>query len=58
MSDKNAAKREAGEMNPQMWPPVIDVEAFDQLSPNDPTDQTAVVEITEIPDGLTEDDLD
>jgi hypothetical protein len=57
-SDWLASKRDAGEMNPQMWPPVIDVEAFDQLSPNDPTDQTAVVEITEIPDGLTEDDLD
>ena len=57
-SDWLASKRDAGEMNPQIWPPIIDVEAFDQLSPNDPTDQTAVVEITEIPDGLTEDDLD
>jgi hypothetical protein len=56
-SDWIATKREAGEMNPQAWPPVIDAEAFDQLSPHDPTDQTANVNPTDIPDGLTEDDL-
>ena len=56
-SDWIAAKRDAGEMNPQAWPPVIDVEAFDQLSPNEPTDQTANVDPSDAPDGITEDDL-
>lgn len=57
-SDWIASKRDAGEMNPQIWPPVIDAEAFDQLTPKDPTDQTANVEPTQAPDGITEDDLD
>jgi hypothetical protein len=56
-SDWIASKRDAGEMNPQVWPPVIDAEAFDQLSPSDPTDQTIKVDPTNPPDGITEDDL-
>jgi hypothetical protein len=53
-SDELAARRERGELNPQVWPPVVDQERFDIPLDDDPLDG---VEDVPIPDGLTTDDL-
>ncbi|MBS2936578.1 hypothetical protein KDN32_02340 [Nocardioides sp. J2M5] len=53
-SDELAARRERGELNPQVWPPVVDQERFDIPLDDDPL---AGVEDVPIPDGLTTDDL-
>lgn len=52
-SDELAARRERGELNPAVWPPLVDDEHFDVTpGPDMPEPETAT------PDNLTRDDLD
>lgn len=53
-SDDDAAKRERGEMNPQAWPPVVDIEKFDVATDDD---EDVPTEIPTIPESVTYDDL-
>lgn len=58
-ADYFAAERAAGRMNPQTWPPLTDIDAFEIAVPNAPTAH----DVTPDPegfadDGLTIDDLD
>jgi hypothetical protein len=57
-SDEDALKRSNGQMNPEVWPPVVNEDAFEVSAvgdpESDPTDQPA----EEVPEGLTVDDLD
>lgn len=57
-ADELAIKRSKGELNPEVWPPVVDVDGF-EVSPagaveGDPNDRP----VEAIPDDLTPDDLD
>jgi hypothetical protein len=54
-ADELAERRERGELNPQVWPPLIDQDRFDIALDDDPADS---VEDVTIPDGLTMDDLE
>lgn len=54
-SDSIAERRAKGELNPQVWPPVVDEERFDPASGND---GTADLDPPAVPDGLTMDDLE
>lgn len=53
-SDDDAARRERGEMNPQAWPPVVDIEKFDIATDDD---ENVPAEVPTIPDSVTYDDL-
>ena len=57
-SDRLAERRERGELNPQVWPPVVDGDAF-EVSPagaalGDPAAEPAEA----VPDDVTMDDLE
>jgi hypothetical protein len=54
-SDEIAARRARGELNPEVWPPVVDEERFDL---DESTDRTATTDPGPIPDGLTMDDVE
>jgi len=54
-SDDIAGRRAKGELNPQVWPPVVDQERFDL---DESTDLTETTEPGPVPDGLTLDDLE
>lgn len=54
-SDTIAERRASGELNPQVWPPVVDEDRFDIEEGPDPVDST---DPAPPPDGLTVDDLD
>lgn len=58
-SDRLAARRKRGELNPQTWPPIIDTDQFDVIHKDAPTATTVTVS-TDIraPSELTTDDLD
>jgi hypothetical protein len=58
ISDLMAQRREAGELNPQAWPPVLDADAFDVTGAGDETADTVAAEAPAQPDGLTQDDLE
>jgi hypothetical protein len=53
-SDTLAARRAAGELNPDVWPPLVDEERFDV----GPDDEGAPLPPSAPPDGLTMDDVD
>ena len=53
-SDTLAQRRARGELNPEVWPPLVDEERFD-VGPGDERPEPAAVPA---PDGLTIDDLD
>jgi hypothetical protein len=53
-SDTLAQRRARGELNPEVWPPLIDEERFDV----GPDDEGPLPPPTSAPDGLTIDDLD
>lgn len=58
ISDLMAQRRDAGELNPQVWPPVMDQDSFDVTAHGEATD-AYVAPLTEImPEGATLDDLD
>lgn len=54
-ADTIAERRAKGELNPQVWPPVVDEDRFD---PHDGEDPVAETEAGPVPDHLTPDDLD
>lgn len=54
-SDTIADRRAKGELNPEVWPPVVDQERFDL---DESTDLTETTEPGPVPDGLTLDDLE
>lgn len=54
-ADDLAERREKGELNPDVWPPIVDQDKFDIALDDDPAD---AVEDVAIPDGLTMDDLE
>ena len=57
-SDLLAQKRVCGELNPQVWPPVIDTEAFDTESSQTTVPVAEDQLPTSAPDGFTLDDLE
>jgi hypothetical protein len=54
-SDEIADRRARGELNPQVWPPVVDQERFDL---DEGTDITPTLDPRPVPDGLTMDDME
>jgi hypothetical protein len=54
-SDEIAERRAKGELNPQVWPPVVDQERFDL---DESTDITPTLDPGPVPDGLTLDDIE
>ena len=56
-ADVLAARRAKGELNPEVWPPVVDTDAFDTPAVDTPTGESSD-EDAAVPDGLTADDLD
>ncbi len=56
-SDVLAGRRARGELNPEVWPPVIDEDQFDAVAEGSPTD-AGVAASDPRPDHLTIDDLD
>jgi hypothetical protein len=54
-SDTIAERRANGELNPQVWPPVVDQERFDL---DESTDLTETTDPGPVPNGLTLDDLE
>lgn len=57
-SDWFASQRAEGKMNPQIWPPVVDAEAFDQESPADPSADSVEVTGTVVPIELNAEEMD
>lgn len=57
-SDKLAARRTDRELNPQVWPPVVDDDAFEVAPTGTPTEGMAAEPVTPPPDGVTMDDLE
>lgn len=56
-SDYLAERREAGELNPQVWPPLVDTDAFDIAEGTLPQADDEDVDATQPPSDLTRDDL-
>lgn len=54
-SDSIAERRASGQLNPQVWPPVVDEERFDPATGDD---GTTTLDPPAMPDGLTTDDLE
>ena len=54
-ADEIAERRARGELNPQVWPPVVDEERFDPADADDPVSSTTEAPV---PADLTADDLD
>lgn len=57
-ADELAARRARGQLNPQVWPPVIDSDAFDVTAANDDLPDPAAGPGDQPPDGLSMDDLE
>lgn len=57
-ADYFAAERAAGRMNPQVWPPLADTDAFEIVVPGAPTSADVAPDAESLHDGLTIDDLD
>ena len=54
-----AERRKRGELNPQVWPPVVDEDHFDTVATGAPTEQDTDVSADSAPAAhLTTDDLD
>jgi hypothetical protein len=57
-SDILAGRREQGELNPEVWPPVQDEDGFDIVAVGDPVGDPTVDAPEAAPDDLSLDDLD
>jgi hypothetical protein len=57
-SDRLAERRDRGELNPQVWPPVVDEDAFEVAPKDAPVADPTAVPVDEAPDDLTLDDLE
>jgi hypothetical protein len=58
ISDLMAQRRDAGELNPQIWPPVMDQDSFDVTAHGEATDTTVEPLTESLPVGVTLDDLE
>ncbi len=56
-ADVLAERRERGELNPQVWPPVVDTDAFDTPAAGSPTGDDEADKVP-VPANLTLDDID
>lgn len=57
-SDWQAQQREAGELNPQIWPPILDADSFDVLAHGELTADSVNPLPLELPIGASMDDLE
>jgi hypothetical protein len=57
-SDRLAERRDRGELNPQVWPPVFDEDAFEVTPAGAPAADLVAMARDEAPDDLTLDDLE
>lgn len=57
-SDTLADRRARGELNPQKWPPVVDVDAFEVSPTGAPLGDPAAEPAAPVPDDVTADDLE
>jgi hypothetical protein len=57
-SDTLAARRAAGLLNPEAWPPVRNDDAFEAAAAGQPQGDPFAQAPVAVPDGMTEDDLD
>jgi len=57
-ADLLAERRERGELNPTVWPPVIDYDQFDTPAAGSPTGADLADHTARPPDDLTPDDID
>lgn len=57
-SDVLAGRRARGELNPEVWPPVVDVDQFDTPASGSPTAASERADAEQPTAGLTIDDLD
>lgn len=57
-SDEIALRRARRELNPEVWPPVRDLDGFEVAPTGKPTSQTVDVPDAVAPEGVTLDDLD
>lgn len=57
-ADWIAERRALGELNPQVWPPVVDEDQFDTVATGTPTEGDENGDEARAPDSLTIDDLD
>ncbi|MFR9751491.1 hypothetical protein ACL02S_10685 [Nocardia sp. 004] len=57
-ADQLADRRARGELNPQVWPPLVDGDAFEVAPDGAPTGNSAAAPPTTPPDDVTMDDLD
>jgi hypothetical protein len=58
ISDIMADNRKNGEMNPEVWPPVLDADAFDVAGAGAATAQSAAANAGPAPSDATLDDLE
>ncbi len=58
IADFLAQKRNDGELNPQVWPPIQDTDSFDVTAHGEMTAEEVAVENLPVPEALTMDDLD
>lgn len=57
-ADWIAERRALGELNPQVWPPVVDADQFDTVATGTPTEGDEDGDGARVPESLTIDDLD
>jgi hypothetical protein len=57
-SDELAARRARGELNPEAWPPVVDIDAFEVSRTGAPTGESLAEGVGPVPEELTMDDVD
>jgi hypothetical protein len=57
-SDELAARRARGELNPEVWPPVVDDDAFEVSPSGAAVGDAATLPAQPVPDDVTADDLD
>jgi hypothetical protein len=57
-ADRLAERRDKGELNPQVWPPVFDEDAFEVTPEGAPVAELVAMSQNEAPDDLTLDDLE
>lgn len=57
-SDELAARRARGELNPEAWPPVVDIDAFEVSRTGAPTGESLADGVEPVPEELTLDDVD
>lgn len=57
-SDELARRRARGELNPQVWPPVVDGDAFEVVAAGSAVGDPLAVPATPVPDDVTMDDLE